>query len=523
MKNRWKKAVTASCAFVLGATVICTSACGSETGSVTETLFGSRDTLAINQDADDPDEDEDDTAEETVTAVITLSDGGSTVTGGGAGDAEDADDGTGSSSVAGVTINGDRIEITAEGTYEISGTLSDGQIYVEASDDDTVTLILDGVDITNKTEPAIYAESAKKLRIHLEKGSENFIQSGTSMPDEVDENASGGAIYSRDDLVIKGSGSLTVNGYIKDGIHGNDDVKIKNGTIEVNAAHHAVKANETLTVSGGDLNLTSAEDGLHSSGDLLITGGEIVISAGDDGMHADTDLTIEDGMIGISRSYEGIEANRIYVKGGEIAIASRDDGFNAYGGTHNMGFGTATITAEDPELIIDDGTIYVNAGGDGLDSNGDLIVNGGYIIVDGPESSANGALDSGMENGGVCLVNGGTVLAIGASGMAERFGNNSTQGTFRLNVGTHEAGTDITITDSDGNEIFSYTSAKSFASIVFSSPDIEVGSDYTVTVGSDSYSFTQDSISYYNSAGSMSGTGGTPGNIPGGTHGGPGH
>ncbi len=383
--------------------------------------------------------------------------------------------------------------------------MSDGQIYVEAPDTDTVTLLLDGVDLTNETEPAIYAQQADKVRIKLVKGSNNQLQSGTSMPDEADENATGGVVFCRDDLVISGSGSLTVNGYINDGIHGNDDLKIKNGTIEVNAIHHAVKANETLSVTGGSLDLTAGTDGIHSEGDVEITDGEIAVSVGDDGIHAETGITIEDGTIEITRSYEGIEANRIYVKGGDISVTSRDDGFNANGGPHHFGMhmeaGTGSeeeTETEFPELIIDNGNIYVNADGDGLDSNGDLIVNGGMIVIDGPESSNNGALDSGAENGGSCLVNGGTVLAIGAAGMAERFRSSSDQASFGLSVTTKlDPGTKIVIADENGNELFSHTSAKQFASVVFSCPELEVGEDYVVTIGSKSYDFTLEENSYY--------------------------
>ncbi len=511
MRNRWKKAATLCVAFALAAAAAGTSACGAGEISVSN-----EDITAAGEDISAAGEDVSTGGEEEVSAVITLSDAGISVSGAAGNEAP------------GVKTDGGVVEITAEGIYEISGSLSDGQIYVEASDDDTVTLLLNGVNLINESEPAIYAENAGKIRIRLAEGSDNLLQSGTSMPEAADENASGGTVFSRDDLTISGSGSLTVNGYINDGIHGNDDLKIKNGNIEVNAVHHAVKANGTITVEGGSLDLTSGADGINSEGDIVIAGGEISVAAGDDGIHADTELTVEDGSVEITDSYEGIEANRIYIEDGDISITSRDDGFNANGGQSRFGFaampdneGTKEAAeTEDPELIIDGGTIYVNAGGDGLDSNRDLIVNGGYIIVDGPENSANGAIDSGTENSGVCQINGGTVLAIGASGMAERFGDSSTQASFRLKFDTAGAGTKIIIADASGNEIFAYTSAKSFSSVVFSSPDIEVGEDYVVTIGSESFSFTQDGISYANTSGSGMGgsSGGSRGDIGGGSN-----
>ncbi len=490
MKNERRKKSTIVCVLLLGVALTGVCACGEQTGQ--------SGTDSLGDEAD---------------IVITLSDQGSSV----------------SRTAEGVKISENRIAITAGGEYALSGSLRDGQIYVEVSDEEDVTLLFDGVSVINETEPAVYVEQAAEVRVVLAEGTENLVQSGTSLPQTVDEDASGGALFSRDDLILSGEGSLSVNGYINDGIHGNDDLTIESGTITVEAAHHAVRANETLTVSGGTLNLVSGTDGLHSDERIVITGGAMNVSSGDDGIHADTEITIEDGEIEITASYEGIEANQIYVAGGDISVTAEDDGFNANGGQNGMWSRIAAMlnpeaeqTEEesetvDPELIFDGGNVYVNAGGDGLDSNGDLIVNGGTILVDGPESSANGAIDSGTENGGVCQVNGGTVLAIGASGMAERFGDSSTQNSFYLRGDQAAAGTWICVTDADGNEIFSHTSAKSFSSIVFSSPVLETGAAYTVNVGEESITYTQTEGTYTDSFGSTGGgrTGGFPGDIPG--------
>ena len=135
-------------------------------------------------------------------------------------------------------------------------------------------------------------------------------------------------------------------------------------------------------------------------------------------------------------------------------------------------------------LEINDGTIHVNAGGDGLDSNGDLIINGGTITVDGPENGGNGALDSGTESGGRLLVNGGTIAAAGSSGMAESFDEASEQASFHCTFSSSFAAGDVlTVTDAEGEEIFSMTMEKSGNDLVFSSPELTAGETVTVTVG----------------------------------------
>ena len=52
------------------------------------------------------------------------------------------------------------VNIKKAGTYRISGSISNGQIAVDAGNSDEVKLILDGVDITCKTAPAIIIYNA---------------------------------------------------------------------------------------------------------------------------------------------------------------------------------------------------------------------------------------------------------------------------------------------------------------------------------------------------------------------------
>ncbi len=215
---------------------------------------------------------------------------------------------------------------------------------------------------------------------------------------------------------------------------------------------------------------SKSSKGLKSGNKLTISGGTVNIVSADDGIHTDGELTVTAGDITVSRSVEGMEANTLTVKGGNINLTASDDGMNASGVS--------------PVLRISGGTVYVNANGDGLDSNGDLIIEGGNVTVDGPTNNGDGALDSGTENGGSILCNGGTVIAVGASGMAESFGMKSAQPCLNAAFkSTCKAQTDITVKDSTGKVIFEHKSAKSFSSVIFSSPELKTGEKYTVTAG----------------------------------------
>lgn len=561
---------------------------------------------------------------------------------------------------ASVRIDGQNVTITQEGTYKIAGTLSDGALIVESAENAKITLVLGGVSIKNSTGAAIQISTADDVTIELSEGTTNVLQSG----EEVDiatategEEASGGALQSKADLKIKGKGSLTVLGYLNNGIHCTKDLKIKNGNISVTALGHGIKGKNSVTVSGGTVTVTSGKDGitsdeteneekgfvtiedgeiiitsvgdgvsaettltvtgdvisiisgggsanaqqktdnmrdwwdfdnsasddnsasckglkagkalvisggsitidaqddaLHTDGDMTISGGECILSTGDDGAHAALSLTVLDGKITVLTSYEGLEANQITLADGELDITASDDGINANGGSDGFsggfggGFGgrrsdmnsqsgdmtppdnsnmqtppdgnapsgnpptmpgqdaadsttTDDTTDKQPVLLITGGKITVNADGDGLDSNGDLRVEGGDITINGPSNGGNGALDIGTENGGAGVIAGGTLIALGTSSMTENFGSTSTQCAFLVTMNSFGAGETITITDSQGNVLYTGVTVKSANSVVFSSPDLVVGETYTVTIGSTSATVTQSSTVVGNSNG----------------------
>ena len=66
----------------------------------------------------------------------------------------------------GVAINGQMVTITAEGTYIFSGTLSEGQIVVDA-DNAKVQIVFDNVDITCASSAAVYVKSAEKVFVSV--------------------------------------------------------------------------------------------------------------------------------------------------------------------------------------------------------------------------------------------------------------------------------------------------------------------------------------------------------------------
>jgi hypothetical protein len=432
-----------------------------------------------------------------------------------------------------VTIKDTTATITEGGTYLLSGTLDLGQVVVNAKGE-KVQLVLNGVSITNDTSAAIYVKKAEKVIITLAADSENTLQ--TTGEFEADDTTNvDGVIFAKSDLTMNGvdSGSLTIvsaqgHGVVsKDnlilaggnysieaaekGLSGKDSIRIASGTFDLDCGDDGIHADNDedtalgfLYLAGGTVTVDAEDDGVSATGDLTIVGGDLTINAADDGVHSDQALSISDGTINIGSSYEGLEGLTVDVSGGEITLVASDDGINAAGDS-----GT-------PDLTISGGSIQVNAQGDGVDSNGTLNITGGTIRIDGPTGSGDSPID--YETSGV--ITGGNLIAIGSAGMVETLSESSTQPIITKQVNNQEAGTAITLTDSEGNELLTWEAAKTYQCVILSCADLTVGEEYTLTAGTYEETFTLDSIVYGDSGmfgmGGMGGMGGKGGMMGGG-------
>ena len=382
-----------------------------------------------------------------------------------------------------------KTSITDPGVYVLTGELTDG--YVEVSSIGAVKLILDGVSITNTSGPAIYVAEAKMMTIETTEDSKNTLIDGSIYRGWNEDVC--GTLFSHDDLVLQGSGSLTIQANYEDGIVGKDDLKINSGSYYIDAKDEGIRGRDSVYIVGGTFEITSGGDAIKSNnsdevgrGWIKIDNGGITASAGDDGIHAESSLEINGGNIQITKSYEGLEGAKITINGGDISVVASDDGLNAAGGNDssspNMGRYQQSSSAY--AISINGGKLYVNSTGDGIDSNGALYINGGTIIVDGPTNSGNGALDS--ETG--IVYNGGSVIAVGASGMATAPGISSEKCSISIFfTSTYGPGTVITVTDADGNMIMKHTSAKSFQHVSLSSEVFKEGETYSVYINDERY------------------------------------
>jgi len=212
-----------------------------------------------------------------------------------------------------VEISDNVVTITEAGTYVLSGELSDGRIVVDTDKDAEVELVLNGVTLTCSNYAPIKIVKAGTATITLADGTENTLNDGATYDLEDEDDNTDAVIFSKDDLVLQGGGTLYINGAYKHGIVCKDNLEIKDGTYIIEAAEDGVNANDSLTVNGGIFH----------------------ISAGDDGMHVDEIFTVNNGDITVAESYEGLEGHQVIINNGTITITSSDDGINSNSGSNS--------------------------------------------------------------------------------------------------------------------------------------------------------------------------------------------
>ena len=320
--------------------------------------------------------------------------------------------------------NGQTIDIAADGIYRITGTASDCTIRVDAGLQDKVQLVLDGVTITNGDFPAIYIVSADKCFITTVADSTLSV-TGTFRADG-DTNTDA-VIFSRDDLTLNGTGTLTLTSAKGNGISCKDDLKVTGGTYVLSTALDTLEANDSIAICGGDFTITTQKDGLHSENDedntvgyIYVSGGTFNIQAKSDGIQATTFARFDGGTFKINGS-EGIEATRIEVNDGTFDIYGSDDGFNA--SKKSRSYGT-------PAIVINGGYVKIEVGQgdtDALDANGDIYVNGGTVDVTYRGMGSFDCDGKAEFNGGTIYINGEQVDSIpqsmtGQGGMGGRGG-----------------------------------------------------------------------------------------------------
>ena len=356
----------------------------------------------------------------------------------------------------GVTQSGSVYTITKAGEYTVAGLLSEGQLIVDAGDEDEVTIVLNGTSITCSSGSPIYVKNASEVKIKSEENSFNeVIDNRTEATEDSSDDAGNAAIYATCDLKLVGKGALVVTGNYNNGIQSKDDLSIKNVIVKVTAVNNAVKGNDAVDIESGNIIAISAKgDGIKTSnssisnkgkqkGIVTITGGNIDIYAACDGIDAAYGVDISgDGNLNIytdtyseyseevtssgsssgtstsrdSSANKTASANTVSYVAASDTIANAPGGFggnkaggdrpgmpgdfNESGNSSGQSYSTKGIKAES-EINISGFTINVCSTDDGIHANSD-----------------SGVLETGEDGKGTIVINGGTItISSGDDGM----------------------------------------------------------------------------------------------------------
>ena len=462
------------------------SACGgggggsdstSSTSTDTDTSSSDDETTSTSDDEDDEtvvidttDVVSDDDWDGSIDTVITLLGTSITVTGSGA------------------TVDGTTVTVNSAGTYQITGTLDDGQIMVDSEDEEIVRLVLNGINVTCSTSSPLYIAGAELTSIVLDEETTNYLTDTSNYEFADGEDEPDATLFSKDDLIISGTGNLTVAGSYNNAIKSKDGLVIEDATLSITSVDDGIIGKDYLVIRDAAITTDVDGDGLKSSEDedealgyVAIESGTFVLDCGADGIQAETQAIIDGGTFTITcadgsnatisddDSAKGIKSGAgTTINGGTFVLDCADDTIHSDGfvtisdGTFTLataddavhGDGTVTINGgeltiltcyegvEGSSIVINDGDLHITASDDGInvadgddgssDSNGTLTIAGGYIVVD--------ADGDGIDVNGSMVMSDGTVLINGPTSSGDSAidydGSFAISGGFLLAVGS---------------------------------------------------------------------------------------
>lgn len=377
----------------------------------------------------------------------------------------------------GMSVDGNKVTITSSGIYTISGTLDDGQIIVDTTNDGTVVLALYGVTMYSSVSAPIYVVDAQDVTIKLIDDTISSISDNSSYTYDSDtETDPNSTIFSKESLTFTGNGTLIVNANYKNAIASKDDLTFESGTYQITSIEDGIVGKDSVTVTSGTFTIESGVDGIKSTnatdadkGTVTIKDGAFSITSTNDAIQAETALTINGGTFNLTT-------------GGGSANASASHGNNDWGGgmdwgnwtkpdgqpTNPGGQQTMSTTSEDTtdtestsakglkglvSVTINGGTFNIYSADDSLHSNDTVTINNGTFSIASGDDGAHadnsliindGTIDitksyEGLE-GCVIEINGGKITLVSSDDGINVAGGNDSSG-FGMGFGGQQSTT----------------------------------------------------------------------------------
>lgn len=368
----------------------------------------------------------------------------------------------------GVTQSGSVYTITKAGEYTVAGLLSEGQLIVDAGDEDEITIVLNGTSITCSSGSPIYVKNASEVKIKSEENTFNeVIDKRAEATDDSSDDAGNAAIYATCDLKLVGKGALVVTGNYNNGIQSKDDLSIKNVIVKVTAVNNAIKGNDAVDIESGNIIAISAKgDGIKTSnssisnkgnqkGIVTITGGNIDVYAACDGIDASYGADISgDGNLNIYTDTYSEYSEEVTSSGSSSGTSSgRDSSANKSASANTVSYVAASDTIANAPGGFGGGNMGSmdgqnggnKAGGDrpgmpgdfnesgnssgqsystkGIKAESEINISGFTINISSTDdgihaNSDSGVLETGEDGKGTIVINGGSItISSGDDGM----------------------------------------------------------------------------------------------------------
>ena len=321
--------------------------------------------------------------------------------------------------------------------------------------------------MTNSSKPCIYVEASEKVIICCV-GDNSLEYTAAESSEGLD-----GAIFSKDDVTLNGSGTLSLSSQLH-GIVCKDDFKITGATVNVTAGMIGIKAGDSVRIGGGETVIDSEHDGIQVqnksgssflytndgtvtlnsgydgidvgtsdadfTGYVNLSGGKIDITSGggsdnskdsetsQKGIKCDGDIIFGDAELTVSSADDSVNSDgSVTVSGGSVSLSTSDDGITALSAVNITG-GTVGILKsyewiEAESVTIDGGSVSVVSSDDGINTAGGSDSaseeegpwgesSSGTLTINAGEVYVNSSGD-GLDSNGSIYITGGTVIVEG--------------------------------------------------------------------------------------------------------------
>ncbi len=358
---------------------------------------------------------------------------------------------------SGAVAEGTAATVTAEGTYIVSGVSKNGSLTVDAPKEAKIQLVLNGLDLSCENGAAILIKSADKVFVTLAEGSENLLSDGEAYEQTADDSAVDAALFSKEDLTLNGSGSLTVNGNYKHGIVSKNDTVVTGGNITVTAKNVGIYGKDCVKLGGGNITVTAGTDGIRSDnsedverGYIYIENTVLSVSAEKDGLQAETVLKLTSGSLSI------------ICGGGSANASTNSDG--SFNDMWRPGMSSEAQSASEEsakglkatsDIIIEGGIILADTADDCIHSNNTVMISGGSLTLTSGDDGIHADNELGISGGDINItksyegieatnisIGGGNISVVATDdGINAAGGNDSSALGGRPGMGAFSSGT----------------------------------------------------------------------------------